>query len=100
METVYLVPEHELRLLSAFDLLASLLLVALGILAPSAAAVSLNGAPWSAAKIATVAALGAATLGLGAWLVWGMLIAKGMLLSIKQRSDRKTSGNGNGATKT
>ncbi|MCY4189632.1 MAG: hypothetical protein OXD30_14235 [Bryobacterales bacterium] len=92
-----MVPEDELRLLSAFDLLASLLVIALSLLSTVATTIALYGTPWSAVKIGTFTALVGAILGLGAWLVWGWLMAGSMLRRIKRRSKRKTNGDGNGS---
>lgn len=94
-DTLYMVPEDELRLLSAFDLLATFLVIVLGILATVATTVAFNGSAWSAGKIGTFSALIAVILGLGAWLVWGVLMARSMLRRIKRRSKRKTNGDGN-----
>lgn len=96
-DTLYMVPEDELRLLSAFDLLASLLVIALSLLSTVATTIALYGTPWSAVKIGTFTALVGAILGLGAWLVWGWLMAGSMLRRIKRRSKRKTNGDGNGS---
>ena len=94
MKTLHLVPDHELRLLSAFDLASTLLVIVIGVLATVATTVALSDAPWSAGKVGTFASLIALASALTVWLVWNILTAKSMVRRIKKRSKLKSNGNG------
>ncbi|MDE0626334.1 MAG: hypothetical protein OXH99_08050 [Bryobacterales bacterium] len=51
VETLYLVPDCELRLLSAFDLATTFLVIVIGVPATVATTVAFIGAPWTASKV-------------------------------------------------
>lgn len=57
VETLHLVPDYELRLLSAFDLAGTFLVIVIGVVATVATTVALSDAPWSAGKVGTFASL-------------------------------------------
>ena len=94
VETLYLVPDYELRLLSAFDLATTFLVIVIGVLATVATTVALSGAPWTAGKVGMFVSLIALVLALTVWLVWNILTAKSMVRRIKKRSRLKSNGNG------
>ena len=92
--TLYSVPDYELRLLSAFDLASTFLVIVITVLATVATTVALSDAPWSAGKVGTFASLIALVSALAVWLVWNILTAKSMVRRIKKRFKLKSNGNG------
>ncbi|MDE0627259.1 MAG: hypothetical protein OXH99_12755 [Bryobacterales bacterium] len=94
VETLYSAPDYELRLLSAFDLATTFLVIVMGELATVATTPALSDAPWSAGKAGTFASLIAVALALTVWLVWNILTAKSMVRRIRKRSRLKSNGNG------
>lgn len=57
VETLYSVPDYELRLLSAFDLAGTFLVIVIGVVATVATTVALSDLPWSAGRVGTFASL-------------------------------------------
>lgn len=57
VETLYSVPDYELRLLSVFDLAGTFLVIVIGVPATVATTVALSDAPWSGGKVGTFASL-------------------------------------------
>ena len=90
VETSCSAPDCESRLLSAFDLAGTFLVIVIGVLATAATTPSLSDAPWSAGKVGTFSSLIALVSALTVWLVWNILTAKRMVRSIRKRSRLKS----------